>query len=330
MKPSLLLQFGSHIYGTNLPTSDLDYKGIYVPDAQDILLQKVKGTVVQNTKKDPGAKNGPDDVDTEIFSLQQYLRLLMEGQTVAIDVLFTPRSFYQNYTRWETWELIQENKSRLLHSGCSAFSGYCRQQAAKYGLKGGRVAAIRQTLDFLLQHPDYTRLRDIEEEVTKFVYPGDLYQGDGTDLLIKFAYCKSPKGEFEKHLEVCNRKIPLHSTVKYAREIYQRVFDQYGQRALAAERNEGVDYKALMHAVRVTEEAKELLMTGFVTFPRPERELLLKIRTGVMPYKEIAEVIERGLEEVEECSKRSILPHEPDREFADCLVLEAYGQCVKS
>jgi predicted nucleotidyltransferase len=36
------MQFGSHVYGTNLPTSDLDVKAVHVPGAQDTLLQRVK------------------------------------------------------------------------------------------------------------------------------------------------------------------------------------------------------------------------------------------------------------------------------------------------
>src|SRR5262245_57892462 len=42
------MRFGSHLYGTATPLSDLDYKGIYVPDGRDILLQRVRGTISQS------------------------------------------------------------------------------------------------------------------------------------------------------------------------------------------------------------------------------------------------------------------------------------------
>jgi predicted nucleotidyltransferase len=38
------MRFGSHLYGTATPLSDLDYKGVYLPDGRDILLQRVRGT----------------------------------------------------------------------------------------------------------------------------------------------------------------------------------------------------------------------------------------------------------------------------------------------
>ena len=49
-------------------------------------------------------------------------------------------------------------------------------------------------------------------------------------------------------LDVCNRKAPEHVTVKDAHTIYKHLFHEYGQGALLAESNEGVGWKAMMHA----------------------------------------------------------------------------------
>jgi predicted nucleotidyltransferase len=37
------MRFGSHLYSTATPLSDLDYKGVELPDGRDILLQRVQG-----------------------------------------------------------------------------------------------------------------------------------------------------------------------------------------------------------------------------------------------------------------------------------------------
>lgn len=91
MKLIVQIKFGSHLYGTNTPTSDEDYKSVYVPDAREILLQRVTGSLQLGAKtKREGEKNLPGDVDNECYSFQRYLGLISEGQTVAVDMLFAP------------------------------------------------------------------------------------------------------------------------------------------------------------------------------------------------------------------------------------------------
>ena len=51
-----------------------------------------------------------------------------------------------------------------------------------------------------------------------------------------------PGGRLVGHLEVCGRKMPFTSSIKSAREVVQRLVEEYGERALQAERNEGVDW----------------------------------------------------------------------------------------
>ena len=35
------MKFGSHLYGTATPKSDIDYKGVYLPSREEILLGKI-------------------------------------------------------------------------------------------------------------------------------------------------------------------------------------------------------------------------------------------------------------------------------------------------
>jgi len=311
------MQFGSHIYGTNTPSSDLDFKAIYIPPAQDILLQRVKETRVESTKELKTARNQAGDVDTETFSLQQYLKLLLEGQTVAVDMLFTPERFWIGQPMSQ-WAEIQGNRGQFLHKGYSAFAGYCRQQANKYGIKGSRVNAVRSVLEWLSGLPSEDKIGE----------HWDIDWNARTVEHVAMVECRAPNGRMESHLEVCNRKVPFHARVKYARQVFQKIFDEYGHRALLAEKHEGVDWKALMHAVRICRQSKELLLTGQVIFPRPDAAELLQIRTGQRPYKEVAEMIEQGLIGMEDASKASPLPEKPNFELAEQIVLSAYRNQV--
>lgn len=327
MKTLVKMQFGSHVYGTNVPTSDHDFKAIHLPDGLDILLQRPKNTINVGTKFDRTQKNTADDVDFESFSLQQYLKLLLEGQTVALTMRFTP-------DRWiietsEEWESLRTNKNRFLHRGVSAFAGYCRQQANKYGVKGSRVAASRAAVTLFAgvmdRHGAHLKLRDAWPEIEAMVAdPEFQHMGITED-------CLRGRPELKvRMLDVCNRKVQEHVTVKEAHKIYKHLFDEYGQRALQAEKNEGVDWKAMMHATRVCREAEELLLTHTISYPRPEAALLLQIRKGELPYKQVAELLEAGLERLEECQKLSTLAERPGRYYADQMVGMHYKKQVES
>ncbi len=321
MTTAFLMQFGSHVYGTNLPTSDHDYKGIFIPTSREIILGTTKNTINHSTKPAGQLKNTAQDTDTEYFSLKQYMKLLLEGQTVALTMLFAPEQHILETS--PIYEEIVNNKDRFLHKGVSAFAGYCRTQANKYGIKGSRVAAARYAMEYfdIARHYNFgtpPKLKDIWEDIV--------------EKFTGLEHCEFPVAlSFMtpvRMLSVCDRKVQEHITVKEAHKIYSHVFNEYGQRALQAEKQENIDWKALMHAVRVCGEAIELLSTHHITYPRPEASLLLQIRKGELPYQQVAELIEEGLIELEDVQSASTLPEKPDYQFAEDLVYDVYVEAV--
>ena len=77
------IEFGSHLYGTSTPDSDHDWKSVYLPEARDILLQRVQASTGHVVKRTEGQRNTAQDVDDEAYSLQRYLQLLSEGQKIG-------------------------------------------------------------------------------------------------------------------------------------------------------------------------------------------------------------------------------------------------------
>lgn len=323
MKTIARIKFGSHLYGTNTPTSDLDYKSVHIPDAEDILLQRVAPEIVLNAPdKGEGEKNQPGDVDDKSFSLQKFLELAAEGQTVAIDMLFAPAEMVEVSSGW--WRYIVDNRHMLLSKKSAAFLGYCRQQANKYGIKGSRVAAAKASSEFfseaIAELGPQAKVRD--------TLPGlHLTLGEHTTLVQKPV---GPSGCLEWFVDCCGRKVCYTASVKQAAEVYTRIYENYGDRARLAQNNEGVDWKALSHAVRVGHEALELLHTGKVTLPLPpkSRQLVLAVKQGKLPYQQVSDIIEELLPRVEEAAKSSRLPEEPDLAFIYDTILNAYGNRV--
>ena len=311
------IEFGSHLYGTNTPTSDHDYKSVYVPSAEDILLQRVKGSLGHKVKRFEGDTNSPEDCDDESYSLQRYLGLLAEGQTVTIDMLFAPKPLLSS----PLWEEIRANKDRLLTKRSVAFVGYCRTQANKYGIKGSRVAAAKDAMEFFNAHLERlgttAKLQEIADLLPSIA-------GEHT----KIVELETTQGHTEHFVDCCNRKVSFGNTIKAAHEIYARIYDNYGKRAKLAQTNEGIDWKALSHAVRVANEALELLATATVTFPLPNAAHVLEIKRGLVPYEAVAEEIEGLLVAVEDVSTKSTLRDDADQSFIDSLVCREYRDSI--
>ena len=320
------MRFGSHLYGTATPASDTDIKAVHLPDRRSVLLQRVVPVISRKTKADGTAKNAATDTDYESYVLQKYLSLAAEGQTVALDMLFAPEWSWTSPAD-PLWLLIRANKDRLLTSRYASFIGYCRTQANKYGIKGSRMGAARAIVEFLgvhiQAHNTYSKLVDIEGELTAFVA--------GRDHMAIIEIMSKPNqgdGQPMKHLEVCNRKMPFHSSIIRSYGVYKALFDEYGARTRQAEMNESIDWKALSHAVRIGRQAIEVLATGNVIFPRIDAEHLLAVKTGKLPYREVADEIEDLLARIEVEAARSPLPPEPDREWIDNFVVGVYGCAV--
>lgn len=327
MKTIVRIKFGSHLYGTETPTSDLDYKSVFVPDGRDILLQRAKNSISSHRPKAEGEKNYAGEIDEEAYSLQRYLKLAAEGQTVALDILFVPYWATIGHTT-EIWSEIQYNRHRLITKKSAAFLGYCRQQANKYGIKGSRVAASKNALELLekviVKSGSQSKLGEISDEIETLCS-----QSENMSVLdIEGAQDITGFRRTVRHWEVCNRKMPYTQTVQAAHEVMRRLYEEYGHRARQAETNQGVDWKALSHAVRVGRQAIELLLTGKVTFPRPEREHLLEIKTGQLEYKSVSEEIENLLIQVEGAAEMSTLPVSADHQWIEEFITEVHFRAV--
>jgi hypothetical protein len=299
------MKFGSHLYGTDGPDSDLDFKGVFLPTVERLLL----GERVKSINRSTGSgvvKNTKDDVDEEFYSLHYFLKLALEGQTVALDMLHAPQSAIIKSSH--LWDKLVEQRSRFYTKNLKAFVGYARRQAAKYGVKGSRLAAAKKVLSLLIP---------------------------GCSLKMSNIWDKLPESEHLHHVspspngirqyQVCGKIIQETQTQAYVADILTRFVEQYGKRARLAEINEGVDWKAMSHALRAAHQVKELLTCGTMTLPRPEAKLLKGVKEGKCDFKHVQFELEYIMEEVEKLAERSELPAKPDHKFAERFILEAYG-----
>jgi len=74
--------------------------------------------------------------------------------------------------------------------------------------------------------------------------------------------------------------------VKDAVRNLENFLKKYGQRALDAEANLGIDWKAVSHATRAVMQVLQILCQRDITFPLDCRKALLEIKRGEVDYAE--------------------------------------------
>jgi predicted nucleotidyltransferase len=86
----------------------------------------------------------------------------------------------------------------------------------------------------------------------------------------------------------------------------------------------GYDTKAAMHGLRLLYECLELMQRGSITLPRPEKDLLIEVRSGSWRFEKVLQHAQRMFKDVEDAVKKSPLPETVDRPAISRLVAQAH------
>ncbi|EFE4843456.1 hypothetical protein CG521_001761 [Escherichia coli] len=319
MKTIMKSYFGSHLYGTSTPESDVDFKEIYVPHARDILTGNVKEHMSKNTNN-TSSKNTKDDVDHELYSLKYFFKLAADGETVALDMLHTPPSLVVKSDLPDVWKYIQDNRSRFYTTNMKSYLGYVRKQASKYGVKGSRLAVLRQALKRSNEWGQYF----------------------DNGAVIRLSHMKNvlPVGEFASWVETENEKTGKQTfynlldrkfqdtlTNKEFNAILVKLEENYGERARKAEANEGIDWKALSHACRGGLQLLEIYKTGDLVYPLQDAPFILDVKLGKHTFKTVQEFLEDIVDQVEQASEQAAkngMQQKVDMSFWDDFLEQVY------
>lgn len=319
--------FGSHLYGTSTPESDVDFKEIFVPHPRDILL----GTAMNHTNlntNNTATKNTKDDIDHELYSLKYFFKLAAEGETVALDMIHTPADLVVKSDLPDVWKFIQENRSRFYTTNMKAYLGYVRKQASKYGVKGSRLAALRGVLAIVNQIPeqwvDYQEDGSTKQRRTKVE---DIKHRLPENEFCEWVFHNHEKTGPQTFYTVLGRKYQTTLSLIELKQSLNKLDAEYGERARKAEANEGIDWKALSHAYRAGYQLKEIYQTGDLVYPLKNASVIKAIKAGDMPFKVVQGLLENTVDEVEVLAIQAAkngMPAKVDMKFWDKFVEEVY------
>lgn len=308
MKEIVRVRFGSHLYGTNTPYSDEDWKGVFLPSVRDVLLGRIPRTTA-SIHQDDTRKNLPGELDLELYSLHHFIKLATQGQTVALDMLFAPESMIQKGEEYWLWEAIQENRSKFLSKSMNAFIGYARTQAAKYSLRGERFSRLQAF------HEGLHREGVLETSVLSLLWD-DLPRDDEREAPQKI-----------RELQIAGKWFGETTPIWLVRKSVETALGRYGDRSRASA--EGVDWKAMSHAVRVSRELQDILLHEQIVFPLPYAKELLEIKEGRVALERVQEMLDELLESVEGLAAKSNLPESVDHKFWDEWLYLMVGHAIR-
>jgi len=86
----------------------------------------------------------------------------------------------------------------------------------------------------------------------------------------------------------------------------------------------GYDVKAAMHTLRLLYECKELVSSGRITLPRPERDFLVRVRSGGYALEKVVAMVNELTAECLDSEENSRLPERVDREAVSRLLANCY------
>ena len=299
------MNFGAHLYGTATSDSDVDYKGIFMPTKDEVLLGRIPKSHSHSSGKEE-SKNTKDDIDIEIYSFHYFIKLACDGQTVAMDMLHAPEEMILQSSN--VWKAIIKNRHRFYTKNLKSFIDYARRQASKYGIKGSRINAALQILELLKKEDSAKKMRQIWDDLPR----------------IKHCYDIAPDPNGMRQYQVCGKSFQESATIGYVIPILEKFYNDYGRRARLAAENKNIDWKAVSHALRAAYQTKEILTENNLIFPLKMAPFLMKVKQGKLDYlTEVAPVLESLMEEVEELSLKSTLPEKVDRKFWDQFICDA-------
>lgn len=274
-------KFGSHLYGTDTPNSDKDYRGVFLPTKAEVLLGQIPKSIHL-------------EGDTEYYSLHYFIKLACDGQTVAFDMLHSNMLMQDS----DIWTAIKANKHKFYSKNIKAFIGYARTQAAKYSLKGERLITAKKVIDVLNSADMNDKLSVVWDKIAgDHIYPRE----------------DAPNGI--NQVQVCGKVLQETMNVHYAKSILESFVNEFGQRAKKAEISSGKDWKAISHAVRVLLEVEELLMHKTITFPLLEHDLVRNIKLGKVDLDYVITLIDQKEIKVNQLLSQSTFPEQADRAF---------------
>lgn len=290
---------GSVSYNTDIITSDIDKKFVYIQHPESILGFKYVEQI--NVNKDYVG-----------YEIRRFIQLLKSGNPSLLEMLFTDDRFILH--KDPVFDLLIENRHMFITKKIkNAFIGMTVQNIKKSKIKNMFDLAFVITLDGKeMPLNDFLKLNGYD--INNLGLFCEDYENKSSFPLY-YKKTKLYKGIVSEIGGIYSSYIPKGETpVGY-------LFFQ-GGRNVVDDNGLLVDGKSLMHAKRILDSLEELVKTGSMKVYRDNRKELIDIRNGNVDHIELIDELEKRIKRLDGEIDRLNIPDQVDEEFAHKLLIE--------
>lgn len=295
---------GSHAYGTNVETSDIDIRGVMLPTKEELI----------------GLKNFEqrldEETDTCIYEFNKFVRLILNSNPNTIEMLGCNQYIIFN----EVGRQLIDNAKLFLSKKClHSFGGYAQAQLRRIECASYKDGAYSE--EEKAKHMKAT----MDVAINKLSETNEIFKEDCVKVNIQ-----EDKVTLDVHLN--NKPLPLVRATLNDLLTIERTYNKIGQRN--NKKDEAHLNKHTMHLIRLYLTCFDILEKGELhTYRENDREYLLEVRNGKYLvdgkltdefYAKLRELEER----LEKAKELNVVPNKPNYDEIEKFVVEVNTKVI--
>lgn len=303
----LLTTGGSHAYGTNVETSDLDIRGIALEREKEILgLSNFEQIENKQT-------------DTTIYGLKKVVSLLLNCNPNVVELLGTKEDHI--FTITEAGQMLRDNVDLFLSKkAMHSFGGYATSQLRRLQNALARDNYPQVEKEKHILNSIKNQMRHLQENYDEFT-------GENLNLYID----ETDRDDYEKEIfmDVNLTNYPLRDFKNIYSEM-SNIIKDYGKLNHRNKKKDSLHLnKHALHLIRLLIMGTEILEgKGINTYRENDRDFLLEIREGKYQkedgsfHSDFFEMVDNYERKLKYAADNSPLPNKPDFKKVEDLVIE--------
>jgi predicted nucleotidyltransferase len=331
---------GSRAYGTHRPDSDYDWRGVGMHLSEDYYFGFKRFNVDQSMKGE----------DRTVYDIRKFIELAMEGNPNIIEILYLddPNLIKSTSDAWEN--IIKPNRGIFLTKRARhKYKGFAMAQKAR--MERHRKWIINpppepKVEDFFLKEWDpnkdwhegillkYDKNRpESREFLTNFLNQLEGYRRRDNILTAKLTEGRVSLTFKTKETEEQGKIFDKDSFDAAIKEFskYKTWRENRNPARFALEEKYGYDTKHAVHAIRLMDQLKDILLIGGIWLSDCNNvEHWRAILRGKYSYDEFIGIFQERIDGIDEWEEKSTLPAKPDARKIEDLTIQIVKETLKT